>query len=433
MRTTIPSVQVPIVRQLAEKQREANRERNRKRIQEKIAENQKTWQNTHSHAEGGHLFLIGGNTDGWDDFKNSTFGNILHSVPIVGNVMDGVDFFKHPSLRNYAKGVIGSIIPGGTALIDGTKQAKQVFSNLSGKGAKDTEEPHSDVELEYDDEFGYGYYDPMDPPTGLKHDYEKKYGKREAKRHFGQGLEAFPEREHHNTSPTAGRSEQAENEMRNTLELRHKGLFGRDIPISNREWDMPFIPAKAIVVNGNVISTNQLDSLAKYWGWHNAYPQLSYGHSGLAKTTRTLNMNEMLGLANQESTFGAQPVLNMGMEHNGGNGGFTSRELGNANYLKAFGSIPAEYYMRDFHYNNANVPRSTPPFLDAFQYYGQGDYNRGDPNHRRDVNAAGASAWKAPSILQWWQDSGRIWADRGREQGEQQKKRDEEAKKNVKK
>ena len=39
--------------------------------------------------------------------------------------------------------------------------------------------------LANDTEFGYGEYDPVDPPLGLITDYAKKYGKAEAKKHFG--------------------------------------------------------------------------------------------------------------------------------------------------------------------------------------------------------------------------------------------------------
>lgn len=132
----------------------------------------------------------------------------------------------------------------------------------------------------------------------------------------------------------------------------------------------------------------------------------------------------MLGLARQETAFGALPFYNMGRELGNGNGGFTDRELGNANYLKAYGSIPAEYYLRDFHYNQDGVSLSTPPYLDAFQYFAQGDYNRGDPEHTEDVNAKGAHVWTYPVINQWWQDSGKTWTERGAELGEQQKERD---------
>ncbi len=61
--------------------------------------------------------------------------------------------------------------------------------------------------------------------------------------------------------------------------------------------------------------------------------------------------------------------------------------------------------MRNFHYNDTNVDKSVPPVLDAFQYFAQGDYNRGDKDHTKDVNNAGKKAWSYPQVMEWWNTS----------------------------
>ena len=90
------------------------------------------------------------------------------------------------------------------------------------------------------------------------------------------------------------------------------------------------------------------------------------------------------------------------------------RALGNANYFTAFGHIPAENIVRDFHYNDTKVDRLTPPLLDAFQYYAQGDYNRGNRTHTKDVNAAGKEVWNNPAVKKWWELSGKYWYNDGK-------------------
>jgi hypothetical protein len=91
-----------------------------------------------------------------------------------------------------------------------------------------------------------------------------------------------------------------------------------------------------------------------------------------------------------------------------------NRAIGNSNYFTAFGYIPADNFVRDYHYNDAGVDRETPPLLDAFRYFAQGDYNRNDPNHTKDVNAAGKRAWENPDVKNWWELSGKYWYNTGK-------------------
>lgn len=225
---------------------------------------------------------------------------------------------------------------------------------------------------------------------------------------------SFPNRQRTNDSQTKLRSERLENQMKNSL--INKAYYYNHI--SNNGFNIPFIPSKAIIINGNYVSTNQLDSLAKYWGMHNANPQLSQYPQNGTKTTRRLNKNEMLGLAGQETNFGATPLYNTQDFPLKSETDFDQTDLLNANYLKNFGSIPAEYYVRDFHYIKSRVNPSTPPLLDAFRYYAQGDYNKFDSNHSRDVNEKGAQIWQNPAIQNWFKLTGKYWVNEGNKLGQ---------------
>lgn len=212
----------------------------------------------------------------------------------------------------------------------------------------------------------------------------------------------FHARRAHNTSPTGRASEGLEKRMQNKI-ISHQNLAGG----SNPEYDIPFIPEKKILIDGTTTSTNVLDSLAKYAGIHNRNPQLSQNplmHSSKYPAPRRLNRNEMLGLSTQETHNGATPYYNYK-----DNEALYNRALGNSNYFTAFGTIPADNLMRDFHYNNTEVDRIVPPLLDAFQYFAQGDYNRGDPEHTREVNNKGKEVWKNPKVQEWWKTSGKYW------------------------
>lgn len=219
----------------------------------------------------------------------------------------------------------------------------------------------------------------------------------------------MPARQRPNSSKTKNYSESLEYWMRDHL------VSDQESWPSNSNFDIPFIPEKAILLGGSTTSTNVLDSLAKYAGIHNRNPQLSEKpimRRSKYASPRKVNLNEMLGLSYQETRNGAWPYFNtadMKKEKN-----YTERDLANSNYLTAYGYIPAENLVRDFHYNAAEVSRDTPPLLDAFRYFAQGDYNRNDPNHTRDVNLSVKEAWKNPNVRNWWEQSGKYWYNTGR-------------------
>jgi hypothetical protein len=204
---------------------------------------------------------------------------------------------------------------------------------------------------------------------------------------------ALPIRVRRNNSPTRRLSEPYEDKMNRFITI--KGSH------SNPSYDIPFDVNKQITVRGNTVSTNILDTLAKYVDIHNANPVLAE-HPLMSRKTkkpigkpRTVTLQEILGLASQETNFGAQPYMNSGKK-------WDDNALLNSNYLKSFGSIPAEYLLRNFHYNDANVDRKTNPVLDAIRYYAEGDYNRNDHKHTSDVINRGKEVWKDEDIQKWY-------------------------------
>lgn len=198
--------------------------------------------------KGGYLYGDGGTTDdessigkAYDKFKDSTAGTVASFLPIVGTAMDGIELIRHPSWENagwFGAGLVSDLL-GGRAITALTKRgAKSAMKKALERGSSiyvgvhgnplyvapkvkaastatalklgaiplsevdnalqysiDREDRDnlnntklandtSNVELANDTEFGYGEYDPADPPLGLITDYAKKYGKAEAREHF---------------------------------------------------------------------------------------------------------------------------------------------------------------------------------------------------------------------------------------------------------
>lgn len=191
-----------------------------------------------------------------------------------------------------------------------------------------------------------------------------------------------------NDSPTKNNSEALEDEM-------NKFLFnskGRRLP--NMKYAISYIEDLEVKVPGvGRTTTNALDSLAKY-----AYE---------AK----IPLEEALGIAAQETAFGALPQYNYkdikGTEEEKQEARNFNRALGNASYFRNYGIIPAENFVRDFRYNVVEDPisRDVPPLLHAFEYWKKGNYNRGDPNHTSDVRNKGRAVMDTKVIQEWVKNS----------------------------
>ena len=162
------------------------------------------------------------------------------------------------------------------------------------------------------------------------------------------------------------------------------------------KYAIPYIEDLEVIIPGvGRTTTNALDSLAKY-----AYEA-------------QIPLEEALGLAAQETAFGATPLGNYKnvpknateeerkkiLEYN--------RALGNSSYFRNYGSIPAENMVRDFRYNIVEDPisRDIPPLLHAFNYWKDGDYNRGDKNHTSDVIEKGRAVMNTKPVQEWIENS----------------------------
>ena len=203
---------------------------------------------------------------------------------------------------------------------------------------------------------------------------------------------AQTDRKRPNTSPTDKRSENIENQIYGFL------------PKDRSSYDIPFIPEKSILINGYTTSTNALDSLAKYAGIHNRTLQISEKPLQSKPKTRPVTKEEALGLSLRETKGGALPYSN---DSRTSEDKEAKRAFYNANVFTAFQDIPATALVNDYHYNKTS--QSVPPLLDAFQYYAQGDYNRGDSNHTTDVREAGNTAFQNPKVVDWWNNEGKYW------------------------
>lgn len=203
---------------------------------------------------------------------------------------------------------------------------------------------------------------------------------------------AQTDRKKPNTSSTDKRSENIENQIYEFL------------PKDRSPYDVSFIPKKSILINGYTTSTNALDSLAKYAGIHNRTLQVSEKPLQSKSKTRPVTKEEALGLSLRETKGGALPYSN---DSKTSRDKEAKRAFYNANVFTAFQDIPATALVNDYHYNKTS--QSVPPLLDAFQYYAQGDYNRGDSNHTADVKAAGKEAFQNPQVQRWWDTEGKYW------------------------
>lgn len=180
-----------------------------------------------------------------------------------------------------------------------------------------------------------------------------------------------------NDSPTQTASEKLEDKT-----AQHIQRFNADK--INHSYDIPYIPEKEIVVPGvGRISTNALDSIAKY------------------SVMAGIPLKEGLGLAAQETAFGANPYYNYGSNSE------ANRALGNSSYFRNYGVIPVNYLVRDWHYFDLTDEQraTTTPLLDAFQYWKAGKYNRGDKNHTSDVRVKGKQVINSAPVQEWMKTS----------------------------
>lgn len=216
-----------------------------------------------------------------------------------------------------------------------------------------------------------------------------------------------------NTSSTSAGSTKLENKMYYRIKANKERTEHRtdpyDIPYGERE--LRVVPRPSRAKDNPVpmrVSVNALDSLAKY--------------AGVTNTP----IETALGLAYQETNFGRIPYFNYYPPKEASKYDYTNTELGNANFFKNFGKIPAEYLVRDYRYN-ADIPnkkgeRDEPISMDisplehAFEFFRAGKYNPSDASHTITVKAKGKDFWteSTGNLHKWWQEEGKGWYEKGK-------------------
>lgn len=222
---------------------------------------------------------------------------------------------------------------------------------------------------------GWMYKDRVGRYKDFNYNYVNKY------------ITGGPKRVLKNNSSTAATS--------TNLEDRVAAIIARDKNI-NHAYDIPWIKSKEMNINGRVISTNSLDSIAKYAGI----------------TNTPLDEAVALGF---ESNYGRQPYFNFGQK------GVSDKAIGNMNYQKNYGTIPAHLYVRDYEYtkggyNNGKPYTNQAPLEHAFNFYKSGRYNPGlrvkdkttgkTIKHTQVVKNIAKELSKDPNYQRWKKTSG---------------------------
>lgn len=217
---------------------------------------------------------------------------------------------------------------------------------------------------------------------GVKGDIISWYESDEGRRVLAAYYSGIPNngRVRRNDSPTRDESEELTYGMHRAI-IRGTGGNIPTAPYKESGYDVPYLIEKEIRADGNRMPSNALDSLAKY-----------AGQAGIS-------LQEALGLYRQETAAGSVPF--------GNTGGDNDRALMNSNYHREYGSIPANYLVRDFEYDRVGheVDRKVPPLLHAFQYFKAGKYNPKDRSHTDDVLKKGADMLNSPAVKEWLRTS----------------------------
>lgn len=237
-------------------------------------------------------------------------------------------------------------------------------------------------------------------------DIARWYSSEDGRRILAGYYNGFPNdgRVRENDSPTKEESESRTRAMHSAI-MQGTSDGIPTVPYTPSGYDVPYLLEKEKVVPSiGRVSMNAVDSLAKY-----------AGQAGIS-------MQEALGLFSQETKGGAMPFGNYKSYKS--TKGLTgkaledakrynaevdtyNRSLGNSNYFREYGLIPANYLVRDYEYDRVGheVDRSVPPLLHAFEYFKAGKYNRGDKSHTGDVLNAGKKALDTKVIRDYLADS----------------------------
>lgn len=186
---------------------------------------------------------------------------------------------------------------------------------------------------------------------------------------------------------------------------------------AERKYFIPYIKDKFITISGNnkdtgaVISTNMLDSIAKY------------------SRQAGIPFKDGLGLVAQESTLGNAPNRGIGYQfrHSNSNGTWSPKRSNYNGWSPVLITSDWDYIDRnpysDYKIDRNGVtpqPYSTirstlekgenfeiniPPLLHAFELFKSGDYNPGDKRHTRMVQERGKKLIQTSPEIQSWMKS----------------------------
>lgn len=188
---------------------------------------------------------------------------------------------------------------------------------------------------------------------------------------------------------------------------------------AERKYFIPYIKDKSITISGNnkdrgaIISTNMLDSIAKY------------------SQQAGIPFRDGLGLIAQESTLGNAPYRGIGyrFRHSNNNGTWIPERSNYNGWSPVLITSDWDYINRnpysDYKIDRSGVtpqPYSTirstlekgenfkidvPPLLHAFELFKSGDYNSGDKKHTRIVQERGENLIQtSPDIQNWMKYNG---------------------------
>lgn len=181
------------------------------------------------------------------------------------------------------------------------------------------------------------------------------------------------------------------------------------------KYKIPYIPEDEITLTigknkGTKLSTNMLDSLAKY-GAYTGIP-----------------IEAALGIASRETTFGndegytydntgkqlekdqfrknkgvlPQHLINYEQAYKGDTSYATLLRLINEGKVKAIDWV-------DWADQNYKEPVDRNPLIGGFLYFKSGKYNPEKSNYNQEVIDEGKIVMSDPPIKKWWEDKGHLW------------------------
>lgn len=215
-----------------------------------------------------------------------------------------------------------------------------------------------------------------------------------------------------------------EDKQERLMRIRSQELIGKRKQ-AERKYFIPFIKEKSITISGSnkgkgikdkgvTISTNMLDSIAKY------------------SRKAGISFRDGLGLVAQESTLGNAPNRRTGYKfgHSNSNGTWMPVKTNYNGWSPVL--ITSDWdYIEGNPYSNHRIDRSgttpqpystiistldkgenfkinTPPLLHAFELFKSGGYNRNDKGHTRDVRERGNELIQFSPEIQSWMKSNNI-------------------------